>query len=55
VTSPVLALLKDKGHFQLEMDAPGVVTGAVLSQEQEDGTYHHIGYASRALNGVERN
>jgi hypothetical protein len=37
--SPVLALPRDQWKFQLETDASGVATGAILSQEQEDGTY----------------
>jgi hypothetical protein len=55
VSSLVLALLKDQGHFHLETDALGMVTGVVLSQQQEGGTYHLVGYAFKTLTEVERN
>jgi hypothetical protein len=35
----VLALLWDEGWFWLETDTSDVVTSAVLSQEQEDGSF----------------
>ena len=33
----------------------GVGLGAILSQEQEDGTIHPVAYASRSLDKHERN
>ena len=42
-------------HFLLETDASGVGLGAVLSQQQSDGRYHPIAYASRSLQPSEKN
>jgi hypothetical protein len=55
VTSLVLTLLRDEGHFHLETDASRVATGAALSQQQEDSMYHPVGYASKSLTSMERN
>jgi hypothetical protein len=52
--SPVLALPRDQGKFQLETDASDIVTGAVLSQEQEDGTFRSLGYFSKSLSNAEQ-
>jgi phospholipid-translocating ATPase len=41
--------------FLLETDASIVGLGAILSQQQEDGKYHPIAYASRSLIPSERN
>ena len=41
--------------FVLETDASILRLGAILSQQQPDGTIHPIAYASRALNQAERN
>lgn len=41
--------------FLLETDASGVGLGAILSQQQEDGKYHPVAYASRSLLPSERN
>ena len=41
--------------FLLETDASGVGLGAILSQQQEDGKYHPVAYASRSLLPNERN
>ena len=42
-----------KREYRLETDASGDGLGAVLSQEQEDGLYHPVTYASRGLKGGE--
>ena len=57
VTAPVLAYPRFGAgqSFVLETDASGVGLGAILSQEQEDGTIHPVAYASRSLDKHERN
>ena len=55
VTPPVLAYPRFGEEFTLETDASIQGLGAVLSQKQDDGKLHPIAYASRALNGAERN
>ena len=53
LTVPVLAFADFKKPFLLETDASIDGLGAVLSQEQEDGCYHPVAYASRGLKGGE--
>ena len=53
LTVPVLAFSDFKKPFLLETDASIEGLGAVLSQEQEDGCYHPVAYASRGLKGGE--
>ena len=53
LTAPVLAFADFKKPFLLETDASIEGLGAVLSQEQEDGHYHPVAYASRGLKGGE--
>jgi hypothetical protein len=54
-TSSVLALPGDSGKFRLEMDTSDIATGAVLSQQQADGTYWPLGYSSKSYNNAEKN
>ena len=54
-TEPVLAQPNDREIFILEVDASNEAVGAVLSQRQEDGKTHPIGYFSKTLNNAERN
>ena len=53
LTVPVLAFADFKKPFLLETDASIEGLGAVLSQEQEDGCYHPVAYASHGLKGGE--
>ena len=53
LTEPVLAFADFKKPFLLETDASIEGLGAVLSQQQDDGHYHPVAYASRSLKGGE--
>ena len=53
--APILAFPDFASSFRLETDASGLGLGAVLSQEQDDGTMRPIAYASRTLQPHERN
>ena len=53
LTVPVLAFADFKKPFLLETDASIEGLGAVLSQEQDDGHYHPVAYASDGLKGGE--
>ena len=54
VQAPVLAFPDFKKPFLLETDASGKGLGAVLLQKQDDGRYHPIAFASRALTETEQ-
>ena len=51
LTAPVLAFADFKKPFLLETDTSIEGLGAMLSQEQEDGHYHPVAYASCGLKG----
>ena len=51
LTVPVLAFADFKKPFLLETNASIEGLGAVLSQEQDDGRYHPVAYASSGLKG----
>ena len=53
--SPILAFPNFNREFLLETDASGNGLGAVLAQQQEDGQVRPIAYASRTLQGSEKN
>ena len=53
LTVPVLAFVDFKKPFLLETDTLIEGLGAVLSQEQDDGHYHLVAYASHGLKGGE--
>ena len=53
LTAPVLAFTDFKKPFLLETDTSIEGLGAVLSQEQDDGCYHPVAYASHGLKGDE--
>lgn len=53
--APILAFPNFSRDFRLETDASGLGLGAVLSQEQPDGSIRPLAYASRTLQTHERN
>src|SRR5712664_2866377 len=52
-STPTLAFPSKSDPFHLECDASNFATGAVLSQQQEDGLFHLIGFMSKSFS--ERN
>jgi hypothetical protein len=54
-TAPVLVFPSDTGKFRVEADASNFATGAVLSQLQDDGKWHPVGFISKSLSDVEHN
>jgi hypothetical protein len=54
-TAPVLVFPSDTGKFRIEADASNFATGAVLSQLQDDGKWHPVGFISKSFSDVERN
>src|SRR5258708_6120005 len=51
----MLAFPSKSSPFCLECDASNFATGAVLSQQQEDGLFHPIGFMSKSFSDTERN
>jgi hypothetical protein len=51
----VLAIPSDEGKYRVETDASDFAMGAVLSQQQQDGTWRPIKFISKSLNPAERN
>src|SRR6266436_1047807 len=54
-SAPTLAFPSKSGLFRLECNASNFATGAVLSQQQEDGLFHPIGFMSKSFSDTERN
>src|SRR5260221_2639892 len=54
-SAPMLAFPSKSRHFCLECNASNFATGAVLSQQQEDGLFHPIGFMSKSFSDTERN
>src|SRR5260370_5823614 len=54
-SAPMLAFPSKSSLFQLECDASNFATGAVLSQQQEDGLFHLIGFMSKSFSDTEQN
>ena len=52
---PILAFPNFSKDFHLETDASDLGLGALLSQEQEDGSVKPLAYASRTLRSHEQN
>ena len=53
--APILALPRHGAPYKLDTDACAYQVGCCLLQEQEDNTWHPIGYFSRSLTDAERN
>ena len=53
IQSPCLIIPNVKNDFILHTDASGFAIGAVLSQYDENGDLHPVGYASRSLKDAE--
>ena len=54
-STPILMFPDDKKPYRVEADSSDFATGAVLSQEGEDGKWHPIAFYSKSLSPVERN
>lgn len=54
-SAPILALPHREGAYTLDTDASASQVGAVLLQQQPDGTTRPVGYWSRSLSPAERN
>ena len=53
--SPVLSMYDPDCKTRIEVDASGFATGAVLSQEGEDGKWHPVAFHSESMSDAERN
>jgi RNase H-like domain found in reverse transcriptase len=54
-SDPILVLPNETGKFMIECDASDYATGAIPSQQQEDGTYRPVAFLSHAMTPAERN
>src|SRR5258708_33581755 len=54
-SAPMLTFPSRSGLFHLECDASNFATGAILSQQQEDGLFHLIGFMSKSFSDMEWN
>jgi len=54
-SAPTLTFPSRSSLFHLECDASNFATGAVLSQQQEDGLFHLIGFMSKSFSDMEWN
>ncbi|CCO37599.1 Retrotransposable element Tf2 155 kDa protein type 1 [Rhizoctonia solani AG-1 IB] len=55
ITAPVIVHADPAKPYFLETDASGAALGSVLSQRQDDGRLHPIGYLSESFKGAEQN
>jgi hypothetical protein len=54
-SSPILKAPDDHKPFRLEADSSNAATGAILSQQADDGKWHPVAFYSKSLNATERN
>src|SRR5260221_3077380 len=54
-SAPTLTFPSRCSLFHLECDASNFATGAILSQQQEDGLFHLIGFMSKSFSDTEQN
>ncbi len=54
-SSPTLTFPSKSGLFCLECDTSNFTMGAILSQQQEDGLFHLIGFISKSFSNTEQN
>ncbi|CEL53147.1 hypothetical protein RSOLAG1IB_11279 [Rhizoctonia solani AG-1 IB] len=55
INAPVIVHANPSKPYFLETNASGAALGSVLSQRQEDGRLHPIGYLSESFKGAEQN
>ncbi|CCO32327.1 hypothetical protein RSOLAG1IB_10967 [Rhizoctonia solani AG-1 IB] len=55
ISAPVIVHADPNKPYFLETDASGAALGSVLSQHQEDGRLHPIGYLSESFKGAKQN
>ena len=55
LSEPCLAHASLDKTFQMETDASAYAYGAALSQKQDDGKFHLVGFMSKSMLPVERN
>jgi len=55
LSEPCLAHATLEKPFRMETDASNYAYGAMLSQKQEDGKYHPVGFMSKSMVPAERN
>src|SRR5262249_3069956 len=54
-STPVLIFPDENKPYKVEADSSNFATGAVLSQEGEDGKWHPVAFLSKSLSSVQRN
>ncbi|KAF8700017.1 hypothetical protein RHS03_06926, partial [Rhizoctonia solani] len=54
-SAPVLCHADPSKPYFLETDASGAALGSILSQQQEDGRLHPLGFLSKLFKGAEQN
>src|SRR5258705_6912919 len=54
-STPMLTFPSRSSLFCLECDASNFAMGAILSQQQEDGLFHPIGFMSKSFSNMKQN